>query len=117
MKLLLAIASIYALAARCEAAAERVVYPDVPKLVEAIGRAENSRRYHYGIITKRRLTVAEARRWCENTVRRRLAEWHRAGRPGHPVDWIARTYAPIGASNDPRGLNRHWANNVKGFLK
>ena len=117
MKLLLAIASLCALAARCEAAVSKVVCPDVPKLVEAIGKAENSRRYPYGIIAKRRLTVAEARRWCENTVRRRLAEWHRAGRPGHPVDWIARTYAPLGASNDPRGLNRHWANNVKRLLK
>lgn len=116
MKLLLAIAFLCALAGRCEAAAQKPV-PSVPSLVDAIGKAENSRRYPYGIVAKRKLTEAEARRWCENTVRRRLAEWQRAGRPGHPVDWIARTYAPIGASNDPRGLNRNWASNVKRLYK
>lgn len=30
---------------------------------------------------------------------------------------IARTYAPVGAANDPRGLNRHWPGNVSRFYE
>ena len=33
------------------------------------------------------------------------------------VDSIGRKYCPIGASNDPTGLNKNWPSGVKRFLK
>ena len=30
---------------------------------------------------------------------------------------IGRKYAPVGAANDPRGLNQHWANGVQHYLQ
>jgi hypothetical protein len=89
--------------------------PNVERLVTAIGKAENSKRYPYGIIAKRQLTEQEARRWCVNTVNHGLADWRKAGSPGDPIDWISKTYAPIGAKNDPKALNKNWSKNVKKF--
>jgi hypothetical protein len=33
------------------------------------------------------------------------------------VTFLGKRYCPIGADNDPNGLNKHWIPNVKKFQK
>lgn len=32
------------------------------------------------------------------------------------IEFLASRYCPIGADNDPQGLNKNWVKNVKYFL-
>jgi hypothetical protein len=32
------------------------------------------------------------------------------------IDFLASRYCPIGAKDDPRGLNKNWVKNVRYFL-
>ena len=102
-------------------------------LVNAIYRAEGGAKaaYPYGIIAPRKLSEAEARRWCFNTVRNNWTRWEaarsRRGNEAGPLltsgatpdylAFLAARYAPIGAANDPRNLNRNWLKNVRAGLK
>ena len=88
---------------------------DVPRLASAIERAENSPVHPYGILVTYKAT--SPRRACLNTIRHALARWRASGAQGDPIEFIARSYAPIGARNDPNGLNRYWAHNVRWFYQ
>lgn len=89
----------------------------VARLADAIRMAESSVRYPYGIITKRRLSESEARRWCCNTIVRQHQLWERGGRRGDYLVWLGNVYCPVGASNDPHGLNANWYRNVKRLMQ
>ena len=87
---------------------------DVDKLVTAIGKAENSRTRPYGVMSKHRLTPAQARRICERTVREIVGYWEADGRRKDLIAWIGMFYSPTqDCDNDPQGLNRNWVRNVK----
>lgn len=51
--------------------------------------------------------------WCAATVQKTHDRWTRAGRPGDFITFLGKRYCPVGADNDPTGLNRHWVRNVK----
>jgi len=85
---------------------------DVEKLATAIGRAENSKTHPYGILAHYKHTTP--RQACINTINSNYRRWD--GR-GDFVEYLAKTYCPIGAKNDPKGLNKNWTKNVKHFLK
>jgi hypothetical protein len=34
---------------------------------------------------------------------------------GDFISYLSKSYCPIGASNDPKGLNKNWVKNVKTF--
>lgn len=87
------------------------------KLADAIRRAENSKKYPYGIIAKKRLTENEARKYCVNTIKHRYHSYiPSVSQDKSFIHFLSKTYAPIGASNDPTGLNRNWINNVSYFM-
>jgi hypothetical protein len=88
------------------------------QIVEAIYKAEGGSKaqYLYGIRSVKYSNAAEARRICFNTVKNNRKRWAKAGNPGEYLEFLARRYCPVGADNDPRGLNRHWLKNVKHFL-
>ena len=87
------------------------------EITEAIGKAENSVRYPYGIKSiDTNGDVAYARRICMNSVRNNERRWINAGRPGCFIEFMSRRFCPIGAPDDPTGLNKHWSSNVKYFL-
>lgn len=90
------------------ARAEEII--NVERLATAIGRAENSKSHPYGIMAHYKKT--SPRQACINTIRHGLRDWN--GR-GDFIDFLQKRYAPVGVSNDPRGLNRFWAKNVKRF--
>lgn len=81
---------------------------DVERMVNAIGRAENSTSHPYGIMTKYRHTTP--RQACKNTVLHALRDYK--GKESGFISFLQGRYAPIGAENDPTGLNANWTANV-----
>jgi hypothetical protein len=85
---------------------------DVERLATAIGKAENSKAHPYGIMQRYRNTTP--RQACINTIKHRLKTFN-----GHGdfITYLGSIYAPANATNDPKGLNKNWVNNVKYFYE
>ena len=92
----LTLSSFHALAIDCE------------RLVTAIGKAENSKSYPFGVMIQCR----NPRQICMNTVKHAEAKWTAAGKPGDFIVFLSKTYAPQKALNDPNKLNKNWTKNV-----
>lgn len=71
----------------------------------------------YGILSVKVSSTEEARRVCYNTVRNNRKRFLKQAKYDDFLEFLASRYAPIGASNDPRGLNRNWLKNLKYFLE
>lgn len=82
---------------------------DVERLATAIYHAEGgaNTRHPYGILAKYKHTTP--RQACINTINHALRDWDGKG---DFIRFLQRRYAPIGAVNDPLGLNRNWYQNV-----
>jgi hypothetical protein len=91
--------------------------PDIEGIAAAIYHAEGGARGRYGIKSETCDTLAECKRICKNSVKNNLRRWQDAGKPGDFIDFMHKRYAPIDAENDPKGLNRNWAKNVRYFLR
>ena len=50
---------------------------------------------------------------CAATVQKTYDRWKKAGSPGDFITFLGKRYCPVGAENDPNGLNRHWIRNVR----
>lgn len=85
---------------------------NVEKLANAIYKAENSKSHPYGILAHYKHTTP--RQACINTIKHALRDFKGEG---DFISFLGSRYCPIGASNDPRGLNKNWVNNVKHFYK
>jgi len=87
-------------------------------VVYAIRRAENGRAgREFGVLHPRAIdtNLDTQAGWCAATV---YKEWVRQGRPsnmGTFIPLLGNRYCPVGADNDPTGLNRHWVKNVTKF--
>jgi hypothetical protein len=46
--------------------------------------------------------------WAAGTIKKRFTG---------DLEAFAARYCPVGASNDPKGLNKHWLKNVKHYMK
>jgi len=88
-------------------------------IVAAIRYAENGRAgREYGILHKRCPNTYRAQAgWCAATVQKNYDRWVKGGRKGEYLVFLAKRYCPIGADNDPNGLNRHWLGNVRKLRK
>ena len=53
---------------------------------------------------------------CAFTVQKNWDRWVSAGRPGAFIEFLGARYCPVGADNDPNGLNQHWVGNVSKFV-
>jgi len=88
---------------------------DVERLADAIYISEGSERAvkPYGILRnycKKGDPDGQCRKGCIQTINKRYRMWDGKG---DFIDYLQRSYCPIGASNDPKGLNRNWSKNVK----
>lgn len=94
-----------------------VVGYNVERLADAIYLAEGGAktRHPYGILAKYKTTTP--RQACINTIRSKHKEWVALGRKGDFITYLGSRYAPIGAKNDPTGLNRNWVKNVNYWIK
>lgn len=90
--------------------------PDFPLIVEAIRKAENSKKYPYGIRSMRCTTTKSCREIAHQTVKNNYKRWVKAGKPCDFLSFLQRRYAPLNVKNDPRGTNRFWLKNVRFFL-
>ena len=92
---------------------------ELAPIVAAIRYAENGRKgREYGILHKRvGPTYRSQAGWCAATVQKNYDRWEKAGAKGEFVVYLGNRYCPVGAKNDPNGLNRHWIKNVKKFKK
>jgi hypothetical protein len=48
--------------------------------------------------------------------RKNYDRWVKAGKHGKFIHFLGRVYCPVGAKNDPKGLNVHWIRNVSKFV-
>lgn len=102
--------------ASCQTAhAEMIEGHDIQVWANAIGKAENSPSHPYGIMARFKHT--SPRQACINTVRHQYRIWCKSACSKPFLTFLASKYAPLGAFNDPTGLNRHWAKNVEYFLE
>jgi hypothetical protein len=100
----------------CCAQAEDIAGHDVNKWANAIYKAEGGKhtRHPYGVLANYKHTTP--RQACINTIRHQYRNWIKKGRPGAFVAYLGHIYCPVGAFNDPMGLNRNWIRNVSGAL-
>lgn len=94
------------LGAVCASAEES--YTD-EQIVNAIGKAENSIKYPYGIKSIKCNTPQECRQICLNSVRNAKKRWARAGKPEDFITFMGRRYSPP-------ATNPNWVRLVKYFL-
>lgn len=87
---------------------------DVERLADAIYLAEGGAKtaHPYGILAKYKTTTP--RQACINTIRHAFRDWDKRG---DFISYLGARYAPVGASNDPRGLNKNWVKNVHYFYR
>jgi len=91
---------------------------ELAPIVAAIRYAENGKTYQYGIIHKRcPKGYRHQAGWCAATVQKNYDRWVKAGRKGDYLVFLAKRYCPIGADNDPNGLNHNWLGNVRKLRK
>ena len=86
---------------------------DPNRLADAIYKAEGGAKtkHPYGILAKYKHTTP--RQACLNTIRHTQKDWNGKG---DFVDFLGDRYCPVGAKNDPTGLNKNWKTNVRYFL-
>lgn len=83
---------------------------DIDRLANAIYYAEGGTKtaHPYGILAHYKHTTP--RQACINTINHALRDWNGKG---DFVSFLGARYCPVGAKNDPTGLNRNWVKNVK----
>lgn len=90
------------------------------EIVRAIFLAEGGEKaqYPYGIRSVSCSTQDECRQICLNTIRNNRKRYAKYGYKDYStyLEFLASRYAPIGAGNDPKNLNKNWLNNVRYFL-
>ena len=84
-------------------------------IVAAIRFAENGGKgREYGILHPRvKPTYRSQAGWCAATVQKNFDRWTKAGKKGDFITFLGNRYCPVGAENDPTGLNKHWIKNVR----
>ena len=90
------------------------------EIVNAIFKAEGGYKaqYLFGIRSIKCEGYENCRQICYNTVRNNRKRFKEYGYKDYDtfLEFLASRYAPIGVSNDPKGLNKNWLKNVRFFL-
>lgn len=91
---------------------------DAEKIADAIYKVEGGKRAKapYGILSVKVKNEQEARKVCLNTIRNNFKRWNKTKKELDYFEFLGNRYAPIGAANDPKSLNKNWINNIKKIL-
>jgi len=83
------------------------------QIADAIYLAEGGAKtsHPYGILAHYKHTTP--RQACINTIIHARKDWNGQG---DFIEFLGSRYCPIGAKNDPTGLNKNWLKNVRYFL-
>ncbi|MDI9607202.1 MAG: hypothetical protein QM228_02970 [Atribacterota bacterium] len=104
---------------------ERHKYINLYALMLAVRKQENGKPgLEFGVMAAKGTDLEEQARWAVVTFLKNIERWERAVRegnwkpkyPSRELDYIAylgNRWAPVGASNDPAGLNQYWIPNVQ----
>jgi hypothetical protein len=84
----------------------------------AIRTAENGREgIEFGVLHPRAIDQPNSLRvqagWCAATISKNHKRWVDSGQHVDFITFLGNRYCPVGADNDPTGLNNHWIPNVK----
>ena len=108
--------------ASCKVAhAENIAGYSADQWANAIRKAEggNHTKHPYGILSKYKHT--SHRKACINTIRHYWRDYSKlplqTRKSKRFLDYAQERYCPIGANNDPNGLNRNWSKNVSYWLR
>lgn len=89
---------------------------ELAPIVAAIRYAENGGKgREYGILHSRvKPTYRSQAGWCAATVQKNYDRWlkNKIGKSDF-ISYLGHKYCPVGADNDPDGLNKHWIRNVR----
>ena len=87
---------------------------DANRLADAIYKAEGGCKasHPYGILTHYKHTTP--RQACINTILHARKDWNDKD---DFIEFLGSRYCPVGAKNDPKGLNRFWIKNVRYFME
>ena len=87
-------------------------------ILYSIRKAENGPKgLEFGVICQAGTNLDTQAGWAAATVVKTRARWVKAGKPKPFIEYLGDRYCPVGAENDPNGLNKHWINNVKHWHK
>lgn len=87
----------------------------VNQLANAIYKAENSKKYPYGIKSiNTNSNEVYARKICKNTIVNNIKRFEDSGESEY-LTFLANRYCPVNSIDD-NGTNRFWKNNVVYFL-
>ena len=96
------------------------------KILFAIRKAENGKKgREFGILHPKceeqmrkdpKNTLSIQAGWCAATIKNNRVRWEKLGSKGDFIEHLSKIYAPVGASNDPTGLNENWFKNVKHWI-
>lgn len=91
-------------------------YPVNPyALILAIREAERGRKgFEFGIVAAKNTDLKTQCEWACATVKKNFERFRESGEKDF-IAFLGRRWAPIGAENDPQGLNRYWVDNVRYF--
>lgn len=88
---------------------------ELEPIIAAIRFAENGRAgLEFGCLSRyaKNTTYRKQAGEAACTVQKNYDRWKRAGGKGEFVVFLGARYCPVGADNDPQGLNKHWVKNV-----
>lgn len=107
---IMALVMICTIASKVSAA---VIDYTADQIANAIYHAEGgaNTRHPYGILAQYKHTTP--RQACINTIKHAKKDWNGQG---DFIVFLGNRYCPVGAKNDPTGLNKNWIKNVKYFL-
>jgi len=104
---------------------EKHKYINLYALMLAVRKQENGREgLEFGVIAAKDTDLEEQARWAVVTFIKNEERWERAKRNNEwkiqnsnpELDYIVylgNRWCPVGASNDPQGLNKFWIGNVQ----
>lgn len=94
-------------------------YPVNPfALLLAIREAEKGRKgFEFGVVSAKDSDLKTQCRLACETVKNHLARFQAQSGEEDFIAFLGKSYAPLGAENDPHNLNRNWVKNVKWFYE
>ena len=97
---------------------EVALRPDMVRLLVAIRRAENGGPgRQFGILVAEANTLDLQAGWCAGTCYKNWKRWQKTDQSLPYLVFLQRRYCPVGADNDPGGLNVNWLRNVTSTLE
>jgi hypothetical protein len=97
---------------------ENASYPVNPyALLLAIREAERGRKgFEFGIVAAKDTDLRTQAEWACATVKKNFERFRGSGEKDF-IAFLGKRWAPVGAENDPKGLNRFWVDNVRFFYE